>query len=121
MESQMIQLRVEIDPLSKDKLDISSFNEYMAKSTLEYKKLCSQVDTMTSDVETTSNFVEKYLPMHLQRSLTHVLAFVFPGRDTAWRLNWYNELRMPMLSAALLTDEGKHNLKKKMQELVTLL
>ena len=37
----MIQLRVEIDPLSKNKLDISSFNEYVAKSTLEYKKLCN--------------------------------------------------------------------------------
>ena len=28
---------------------------------------------------------------------------------------------MPMLSAALLTDEGKHNLVRKRQELVTLL
>ena len=53
--------------------------------------------------------------------MTHVLAFVFPGRDTAWRLNWYNELRMPILSAALLTDEGKHNLRQKMKELVTML
>lgn len=76
---------------------------------------------MISDVETCSNYVEKYVPMHLQRSITHILAFVFPGRDTAWRLNWYNELRMPILSAALLTDEGKHNLREKMQELVSML
>ena len=44
-----------------------------------------------------------------------------PTREVAWRLNWYNELKMPMLSAALLTDEGKHNLNQKMRELVELL
>ena len=76
---------------------------------------------MVSNVETCSNYVEKYLPLHLQRQLTQVLAFVFPGRDTAWRLNWFNELRMPMLSAALLTDEGRHNLSTKMKEMIALL
>ena len=76
---------------------------------------------MTCDVDTTSNYVEKYIPIAMQRALTHVLAFVFPAKDVAWRLNWYNELRMPMLSAALLTDEGRHNLTKKMKELIEML
>ena len=50
-----------------------------------------------------------------------MMAFVFPAKDVKLRLNWYNELRMPMLSAALLTDEGRHNLGRKMQELVDML
>lgn len=50
-----------------------------------------------------------------------MLNFVFPSRDVSWRLNWYNELKMPMLSTAMLTDEGKANLKKKMREFIDLL
>ena len=75
---------------------------------------------MVDDVSTTSNFLQKYIPMLLQRQMTHVLGFVFPQRDVAWRLNWFNEMRMPLLSAALLNDEGKHRLKEKMVELAEL-
>ena len=50
-----------------------------------------------------------------------MLGFVFPAKDVTWRLNWYNELRMPILSAALLTDQGKLNLKKRMGELQELI
>lgn len=56
--------------------------------------------------------------MQTQRAITHLLAFVFPQKDVAWRLNWYNELRMPMLAAALLTDEGKINLTNKLRSMV---
>ena len=56
--------------------------------------------------------------MQTQRAITHLLAFVFPQKDVAWRLNWYNELRMPMLAATLLTDEGKINLKEKLVKMV---
>lgn len=47
-----------------------------------------------------------------------MLSFVFPQRDVAWRMNWYNELRMPMLSAALLCDEGKITLRQKIMEMI---
>ena len=59
--------------------------------------------------------------MQVQRTITHVLGFVFPQRDVAWRLNWYNEIRIPMLAAAMLSDEGVVNLQKKMKEMTALL
>ena len=48
-----------------------------------------------------------------------MLGFVLPQRDVAWRLNWYNELRMPMLAAALLADEGRVNLERKIGEMIS--
>ena len=91
MDAKMIQLQGELHPLNENKLDTVKFNEFVKTQTKKHKDLRTQVDTMTSDVASTSNYVQKYVPMQLQRAITHVLGFVFPQKDVAWRLNWYNE------------------------------
>ena len=53
----------------------------------------------------------------MQRQITHVLGYVFPQKDVTWRLNWYNEVRMPLLTSAILNDEGESHLHTKMKEL----
>ena len=56
--------------------------------------------------EASCNYLEKYHPVYMQRSLTHVLGYVFPQKDVQWRLNWYNEVKMPIMTAQLLRDDG---------------
>ena len=51
--------------MSVGKLDQSRFDLYVKKTKADFKNLRNQVDEMISDVETCSNYVEKYVPMHL--------------------------------------------------------
>ena len=57
----------------------------------------------------------------MQRQLTHVLGYIFPQKDVTWRLNWYNEVRMPLLISDILNDTGTHSLQTRMQELVNVI
>ena len=61
------------------------------------------------------------MPIYVQRSLTHCLGFVFPNRDILWRLNWYNEVKMPLMTASILLDEGSHALDTKMAEMLEII
>ena len=56
--------------------------------------------------------------MQTQRAITHVLSFVLPQKDALWRLNWYNEVRIPMLASTLLSDEGRYALKGRLSEMI---
>ena len=62
--------------------------------------------TAKADAETSCNYLEKYSAVYMQRQLTHVLGYIFPQKDVTWRLNWYNEVRMPLLTAGILQDKG---------------
>ena len=105
-EKQMIDLGLKVQPLFDTKLDISFFSEFQASFYAKMTDITSNVDKFVGQIETNSNYLQKYVPMQTQRAITHILEFVFPQKDVAWRLNWYNELKMPMLSAALLSDVG---------------
>jgi len=42
-----------------------------------------------------------------------MLEYVFPDRPIKWRINWYNEIKVPMLTAAVLTDTGVDSLEER--------
>jgi hypothetical protein len=46
-----------------------------------------------------------------------MLDYVFIDPATAWRLNWYNQIKIPQLSTALLLDSGDNMLGDKIAEL----
>jgi hypothetical protein len=48
------------------------------------------------------------------------LNYVFPHRDVNWRLNWFNEVKIPLLTAVILHDDGTHSLDEKIKELEKL-
>ena len=77
----------------------------------------SDVHAAKSGSEACCNYLEKYLPLYMQRNLTHVLGYIFPQKDIQWKLNWFNEIRMPILTINLLNDDGKQNLSTKMEEM----
>ena len=45
--------------------------------------------------------------------MTDFLEYVFPERETKWRINWYNEIKVPMLTAGVMSDTGKHSLEER--------
>jgi hypothetical protein len=38
--------------------------------------------------------------------MSDFIEYIFPERATKWRINWYNEIKVPMLTAGILTDTG---------------
>lgn len=50
-------------------------------------------------------FIYKFEPIYIQRSITQALTYIFPDSTTLWRLNWYNEVKMPILTTILLFEQ----------------
>ena len=50
-------------------------------------------------------FIYKFEPIYIQRSITQALTYIFPDSTTQWRLNWYNEVKMPILTTILLFEQ----------------
>ena len=115
---KIIALNKDLYMTNENKVDKTTFKQFESETEENYLGIRQRVDNMAHDINMTGNYLQKFVPMQIQRAITHVVSFVWPQRDVAWRMNWYNELRMPMLSMALLTDEGRCNLQKKKQELI---
>lgn len=64
--------------------------------------------------------MEKYLPLYIQRQLSDFLEYLFTERAVRWRINWYNEIKIPMLTSAIMFDNGKQSLLDRIEELQNL-
>ena len=49
-----------------------------------------------------TEFIYKFEPIYIQRQITQALQYVFPDATVQWRLNWFNEVKMPVLTTMLL-------------------
>ena len=47
-------------------------------------------------------FIRKFEPIYIQRQITQALQYVFPDATIQWRLNWFNDVKMPLLTTMLL-------------------
>ena len=41
---------------------------------------------------------------------------MFTDRQVKWRVNWFNEVKIPMLTAAVLSDKGLQSLQSKIDQ-----
>lgn len=57
------------------------------------------------------------MPIYVQRQFSECLTYVLPDRISRWRLNWFNELKIPLLTAPILLDNGNHSLDERMRML----
>ena len=78
------------------------------------------VDVAANQTQSCSNYMEKYMPIYIQRQISQCVEYVFPDRETKWRLNWYNELKIPLLTALLLNDDGQARLEERIASLHAL-
>ena len=57
----------------------------------------------------------------MQRQITEALEYIHSNdRHLKWRLNWFNEVKYPMLTACILFDNGKAHLKQRIDVLHSL-
>lgn len=46
-----------------------------------------------------------------------MLEYIFTERSVRWRINWYNEVKVPMLIAGILFDNGRNSLEERVDNL----
>jgi hypothetical protein len=61
--------------------------------------------------------MEKYMPLTIQRQISEFVEYVMPSRETRWRVNWYNEIKIPMLTSAIMYDSGRQSLQRRVEML----
>ena len=44
------------------------------------------------------DFVNKYEPIYIQRQITQSLQNIFPDPTSQWRINYFNDVKMPLLT-----------------------
>ena len=49
--------------------------------------------------------------------MTEFMEYVHLDRVVRWRMNWYNEIKIPMLTAAILNDSGVESLNERIEVL----
>jgi len=49
--------------------------------------------------------------------MTDFLEYLHTDRATRWRINWYNEVKIPMLTTGILFDNGNQSLIQRIDEL----
>ena len=57
------------------------------------------------------------MPLYVQRQITDFMEYLFTERHIKWRINWYNEIKLPMLTAPIISDNGKYHLDEKIKAL----
>lgn len=60
------------------------------------------------------------MPLYIQRQMTDLLEYCFTERSVRWRINWFNEVKVPMLIAGILFDSGHNSLQERVAKLKDL-
>lgn len=47
-------------------------------------------------------FIHKYEPVYIQRQITQTLQNIMQDPNVLWRLQWFNDIKMPMLTTLLM-------------------
>ena len=92
----------------------------MQESKTDYKEYKSTVDQLQEDLiavrdkacdtesltQTMVEFIHKFEPVYVQRQITQALQYVLPDATIQWRLKWFNEVKMPVLTTMLLQNSS---------------
>ena len=92
--------------LSAKKCEMSDLVAYKEDQAQKERALHQQIDQIDNLTCTCNNFMEKYMPLYVQRQISDFIEYLFTDRATRWRLNWYNEIKIPLLTAGIMFDNG---------------
>ncbi len=95
-----------MDRLANDKADKALSDQFREVTEKDIKRLTEEFVFCANLSRNCANYLEKYIPLSVQRQITEIFDYVFTDRQIKWRVNWFNEVKIPMLTAALLTDSG---------------
>lgn len=62
-----------------------------------------------------SSYIDKYLPVQIHREITRFMQFVLGSKDqdVRGRIDWYDEIKTPLLTSLILCDNGKEALRER--------
>ena len=113
MDTQITKLAERSTELESKKMDASTFDHDQKQTDHHIRKNDLDLERNQNDAKACANYLEKYMPLYIQRQMTDFLEYVFPDRQVKWRINWYNEIQVPMFTAAVLTDTGVQSLEER--------
>lgn len=103
-------LYLAVDQLRASKADRDIFDEFKSRSEAMQLQIRDEVDSFQSKTLSCCNYMEKYIPLYILRQMTEFLEYLHTDRPMRWRINWYNEVKVPMLTSAILFDNGEQSL-----------
>lgn len=67
-------------------------------------------------------FIYKYEPIYIQRQISQCLAYIFPDTAIQWRLSYFNDIKMPLLTTKLMykSDLSLADQMKRFRKVITL-
>ena len=86
----------------------------MTKLNEEFARVSDQSFNAESLTQTMIEFIRKFEPIYIQRQITQALQYVFPDATIQWRLNWFNDVKMPVLTTMLLY-KGDNTMQENME------
>ena len=103
-QKKITKLTQETYRLQEQKTDLKMYNKEMTDLTTELKEVKEISLEADASVKTMIDFQHKFEPIYIQRQITQALNYVFPDATIQWRLNWFNQVKMPMLTTLLLYE-----------------
>ena len=96
------KIQMDVKELSESKQDMKEYQQQ--RHSLMKQLAASREVAMNAalSAERMTEFVYKFEPIYIQRTVTQALSYVFPDSTVQWRLNWFNEVKMPILTTILL-------------------
>ena len=108
--------------MAEKKANQSDFESFSSEVKQTLTSLNAKTDKTQNLVKGCTNYVEKYLPLYTQRQVSDFIEYVFNDRAVKWRVNWYNEIKIPLLTTGILYDNGEQSLMSRvdlLHEMVT--
>lgn len=86
------------------------------------EKACEQANSADMQTKNMIDFIFKYDPIYIQRQITHTLQNVLEDPKLIWRLNWFNDIKMPLLTTLLMykSDVSIEANMSKFEKIITL-
>lgn len=90
-----------------EKLDSNLYAGFKLWTEESIKDQTRANDKCRNKVDECNNYLDKYLPMFLHRQMTEMVEYVvMQDAGMAHRLHWFNEIRTPLLTTAIMCDNG---------------
>ena len=121
-EKTVARLSTDTVLLAETKTDLAVYDK-------EIKKINADIDTTVrtanESYSLTRNmieFIHKYEPIYIQRQITQAIQNIFPDPNVQWRLTWFNDIKMPLLTTLLMykSEVSLEENMKKFDKVITL-
>lgn len=101
-QGEIMKLQQDTLKLEQTKADLKEYNKTIEEHMGMIKATEQVSNDAFSQTQTMIEFLHKFEPIYIQRQITQALQYVFPDSTIQWRLNWFNEVKMPVLTTLLL-------------------